>query len=284
MRLFITGANGQLGSELIESIKGHEVYAYDRKALNIVNLEDVYKCVLAVKPDIIVNCAAYTNVDKAESDYVTAFNVNTIGCANLAIVAKEVDARLIHVSTDFVFDGSKTTPYFEYDSTTPLGVYGQTKLAGEWEIRKRMEKYFIIRTSWLYGKNGNNFVKTMIRLGKEKDYVSVVTDQVGSPTLTTDLISAIIACFYSNAYGLYHFSNTGICSWNEFAKEIFMLMKIESDVLDITSKDFVRDAKRPAYSVLDTRMIQSALNLKIRNWKNALAFCLKEQRTSFDSE
>lgn len=273
MKILVIGAKGQLGSELCEYLRKNEAYtiiSHDSDTLDITSLSSSTEMIESIQPNIIVNCAAYTNVDGAEADFETAYKVNVLGCTHLAVIAQNIGCKLIHISTDFVFDGTKSAPYFEYDATTPLGVYGQTKLAGEWEIRNHMSRYFIIRTSWLYGKNGNNFVKTMIRLGKENGKVSVVTDQIGSPTLTSDLILAIEACFESSIFGVYHFSNAGACSWNEFAKAIFKAKKMAVDVLPTTSDAFVRPAKRPAYSVMNTNLIKSALGVKPRAWQEAL--------------
>lgn len=281
MKIMITGADGQLGSELAEHLFQHELFKYNRNTMDITNREKVLSVVRENSPEVIVNCAAYTNVDGSEGNYDSAYKVNVLGCSNLAEAAKLIDAKLIHISTDFVFNGIKDFPYTEYDATMPLGVYGQTKLAGEWAIRHRMDKWFILRTSWLYGKNGQNFVKTMIRMGKENDKVSVVTDQIGSPTCATDLIEVIKACLMSEQYGLYHFANAGECSWNMFAQAIFKHMGMDVQVLPTSSTDYIRPAKRPAYSVLDTRLVQSALHVKSRHWEDALKTCLEEYQGKF---
>jgi dTDP-4-dehydrorhamnose reductase len=283
MKVLITGADGQLGSELAEHLLEHELFKYNKDNLDITNREKVFDIITKDLPDVIINCAAYTNVDSSESNYEAAYKVNVLGCSNLAEAAKLTEAKLIHISTDFVFNGMKEFPYSEYDATMPLGVYGQTKLAGEWAIRQKMDKWFILRTSWLYGKNGQNFVKTMIRLGKENNAVSVVTDQVGSPTYVTDLIGAIKACLISDLYGIYHFANAGECSWNEFAHAIFKQMGMSVDVYPTNSDAFIRPAKRPSYSVLDTRLIQSAFQIVPRHWEDALKSCLIEHRERFEN-
>ena len=284
MKILVVGAAGQLGSELCEYLLKedlHDVYQYDKDAMDITNLLETMTVVKEIIPNVIINCAAYTNVDGAEQDYEAAYKINVLGCENLAKASVAVNAKLIHISTDFVFDGEKTKPYFEYDATGPMSVYGQTKLAGEWAIRHEMSRFIIIRTSWLYGKNGNNFVKTMIKLGKELPEISVVKDQVGSPTMVTDLIKLIVVALNSEHYGVYHFSNKGQCSWYDFAKEIFKLEGLELKVLETTSENYPRPARRPSFSVMDTRLCESTFNIKIREWQTALKACLAENRDNF---
>ena len=273
MKILITGSKGQLGKELMEYLSNNEnveVISYDRNQMDITNLNHMAEIIESKKPDVIINTAAYTNVDGSETDYNSAYSVNVIGARNIASVADKIGAKLIHISTDFVFDGKKDSLYFEYDSTNPLSVYGKTKLAGEWAVRNSCKKHFIIRTSWLYGKYGNNFVKTMLKLGLEKDSISIVTDQIGSPTLVEDLVKIIDVVMYSESYGVYHFSNSGFCSWNEFAKEIFKIKKYEIEVIDTNSIEYKRPAERPSFSAMDTSMLKSEFNLEIREWKEAL--------------
>ncbi len=274
MKILIMGANGQLGKELERYFnldETIELVLRDRDTLDIVNYKEVKETILSLKPDVIINAAAYTNVDGCETDYEGAYAVNVIGARNVAKVAHQVGCKLIHISTDFIFDGEKRMPYYEYDATNPLSVYGKTKLGGEWAIRNECSKFFIIRTSWLYGKFGNNFVKTMIKLGLERSELSVVTDQVGCPTYAADLVALIARVINSEAYGVYHFSNSGGCSWNEFAKEIFKQKQMAILVHDTTSAEFVRPATRPAYSVMDTKMTEVEFGVKIRSWQDALA-------------
>lgn len=277
MKVLITGANGQLGRELCEVLmgEGYEVFPYGKNDLNIGEIEAVRDALISNKPDVVINCAAYTKVDDCESHYSIAYAVNVIGPRNLAVICKALDVKLLHLSTDFVFSGDSDRPYFEYDPVQPLSVYGQTKLAGEKAIQREMTQYFIIRTSWLYGKYGHNFVKTMLSLAQTKKKVEVVSDQIGSPTLTTDLIHVIIKLMRTESYGLYHFANSGHCSWHEFADEIFI--KANADVVNkpISSEMLNRPAKRPRFSVMDTRMIQVELDYEIRHWKLALNEFLK---------
>ncbi len=277
MKVLVTGSNGQLGKELCEtlsSIEGYEVIGYDRKTLDISDYSRVKSIVSGFKPDAIINTAAYTNVDGCETDYFTAQSTNIVGARNVARAAEVVGAKVIHISTDFVFDGLKKMPYFEYDSTNPLSVYGKTKLAGEWAVRNECRRHFIIRTSWLYGKYGNNFVKTMIELGRKNDQIKVVADQVGSPTCVTDLISALTSIIVSEAYGTYHYSNQGNCSWNEFACFIFLQMEMDVTVEPIKTKELGRLADRPSYAVMDTRLIQETFGLKLTDWRESLSLFL----------
>lgn len=283
MKILIIGAKGQLGSELYEMLLEeavHEVKAHDKETLDITNYEQVQKELLEFKPDVIINTAAYTNVDGCETDYRGAYLVNVVGAMNLARASESISSKLIHISTDFVFEGLRKTPYFEYDETNPISAYGKTKLAGEWAVRNETKRHFILRTSWLYGKNGNNFVKTMIKIGKQNSEVKVVIDQVGTPTYTKDLIFAIKAVMNTELYGTYHFSNEGECSWNGFAKKIFELMDMKTEVLDTSSAEFIRPAKRPSYSVMDKNHIKAAFLLNIPTWENSLQAFIESEKTN----
>lgn len=273
MRILVTGSKGQLGRELCETLslnKDIQVIGHDRDTLDITSWSEVLKEVKAIKPNVIINTAAYTNVDACETDYSGAHAVNVIGAMNMARAAEQVGAKIIHISTDFVFDGKKGSSYFEYDATNPLSVYGKTKLAGEWAVRNECRNHFIIRTSWLYGKYGNNFVKTMFKLSEIKDNVEVVNDQIGSPTNVFDLVEVLKFLSGNESYGTYHFSNEGCCSWNEFAIKIFEILNLKTEVKPITSGSYGQLALRPSYSVLDTRLIQEITKLKIINWEDSL--------------
>lgn len=281
MKILVTGSKGQLGRELCETlnlINDVQVIGHDRDTLDITNWSELLQEIESIRPNVIINAAAYTNVDGCETDYNGAYAVNVIGARNVARAAQILGAKVIHISTDFVFDGNKGASYFEYDATNPLSVYGKTKLAGEWAVRNECRNHFIIRTSWLYGKYGNNFVKTMIKIGKQNDEIKVVTDQIGSPTYATDLVDVIQKCLYSDAFGVYHFSNKGNCSWNEFAKEIFFQMKMNTVVKDTTSVEFIRPATRPAFSVMDTDMIQASLEIEIKSWQESLASFIESEK------
>jgi dTDP-4-dehydrorhamnose reductase len=271
-RILVTGAEGQLGSDLVSCLHslGYRVFGMGKSKLDITNEDEVYEVVSLIKPNIIVHCAAYTQVDAAESQPDMAFLINGIGTRNIAIAAESIKAKLVYISTDYVFDGLSTTPYHEFSSVSPINIYGNSKLAGENLVRDFHSKFFIIRTSWVFGVNGHNFIKTMLSLSKEKDQLKVVSDQVGCPTYTVDLSKCIVQIMETNKYGIYHVSNSGSCSWYELAKELFQQTNINVNILPCTTEEFPRPAKRPKNSVLDH------MSLRINNfdvmphWKNAL--------------
>lgn len=275
-KILVTGANGQLGSELrvLSVNSNHEFLFTDVAELDITNREAVDNYVSEHGAEIIVNCAAYTNVDKAEDDTEMADNINHLAVKNLAEVSAKYKLILIHISTDYVFDGSKNTPYLETDATAPLGVYGHTKLDGEKAVTDSGCDYLIIRTSWLYSSFGNNFVKTIRRLTAEKDSLKVVFDQVGTPTYAADLASAILEIIETGKYksnsGIYHFSNEGVCSWYDFAIEIRNLSGNLCDIQPCHSDEFPSKVKRPNFSVLDKTKIKETFGLKIPYWKVSL--------------
>ena len=275
-KILVTGANGQLGSELrvLSVNSNHEFLFTDVAELDITNREAVDNYVSEHGAEIIVNCAAYTNVDKAEDDTEMADNINHLAVKNLAEVSAKYKLILIHISTDYVFDGSKNTPYLETDPTAPLGVYGRTKLDGEKAVTDSGCDYLIIRTSWLYSSFGNNFVKTIRRLTAEKDSLKVVFDQVGTPTYAADLASAILEIIETGKYksnsGIYHFSNEGVCSWYDFAIEIRNLSGNLCDIQPCHSDEFPSKVKRPNFSVLDKTKIKETFGLKIPYWKVSL--------------
>ncbi|MBI5234852.1 MAG: dTDP-4-dehydrorhamnose reductase [Deltaproteobacteria bacterium] len=283
MKILITGANGQLGTDLLLRLdkSGAIVIPFDREALDITDARAIARVVGSLKPDAIINCAAYTKVDLAEKERDKAFSVNRDGPALLARTAQGHGAQLIHISTDFVFDGKKSSPYNEDDQTAALNVYGESKLAGEIEIARRMSEYAIIRASWLYGASGANFVKTIIRLASERERLNVVYDQVGAPTSTTDLSDAVIALLQRRfdgtaKSGVYHFSNEGVASWYDFAVAILNEARLHGlslkcrSIEPILSKDYPTSARRPAYSVLDKTKIKKACGLVIPHWAAAL--------------
>lgn len=214
MRVLLTGANGQLGHDLVAILSNqHQVFGVSRQYMDITDLTRVLDVVQTIKPDIVIHAAAYTRVDYAESDQDRAYLVNTYGTRNVTVAAQQTGAKMIYLSTDYVFDGQSKLPYIEYDRVNPLNVYGKSKLAGEELVKTLSDKYFIVRTSWLYGKQGNNFVKTMLKLAENRNEVSVVDDQVGSPTYTKDLAWFLSILSETDKYGIYHASNTGACSW-----------------------------------------------------------------------
>lgn len=280
--ILVTGANGQLGSELrkLGFTVLDEVFYTDVAELDITSYEAVNKYVEEHEIDTIVNCAAYTAVDRAEDESALAAKINTEAVANLAKIAYKQDCLLIHVSTDYVFDGTGQSPYTEKDKTCPVSVYGRTKLAGEEAIVKSGCLHIIIRTAWLYSTFGNNFVKTILRLAKERTELNVVADQVGSPTYAEDLARAIVVIMENDDRGahegVYHFSNEGICSWFDFASEIVRLSGLSCEVNPVTTEEYPTKTKRPAYSVLDKTKIKKTFEVPVPDWQESLKKCMKD--------
>jgi dTDP-4-dehydrorhamnose reductase len=275
MVVLVTGSSGQLGQSLQFIANNYPEITFvfcNSKQLDITNLENCVEVFSQYQPNFCINTAAYTAVDKAESETEKAFAINVTGAKNLAEVSKQFNTVLLHISTDFVFDGNKNSPYTEEDLPNPTGVYGQTKLDGEKAVQAIWEKYFIIRTSWVYSQFGNNFMKTMLRLASERDTISVVNDQIGTPTNAVDLANSLISIIKSNsnAFGIYNFSNEGTCSWYDFAKKIFEFNDITINLLPIPTTNFPTPAKRPSYSVLDKSKIKTAFNLSIKSWEKSL--------------
>lgn len=285
MKILLAGINGQLGQELHPMlVKLGDVTWVDRETLDLSQPDMIRQVIGEVKPDSIVNACAYTAVDKAESESDLAMAVNGSGVGILAAEALKLGARLIHVSTDYVFDGSQSHPYQETDPTNPIGVYGRSKLAGEEAIQQVGGDYIIVRTAWVYGVGGvGNFVKTMLRLGSSRDELRVVTDQVGSPTWTKDLAEAIV-CMVQNSpeSGIYHYTNSGVCSWYDFAIAIFeeaaalgFPLQVQR-VVPITTAEYPTPAKRPAYSVLSHRKISAVMGTHPPHWRQSLRLMLKD--------
>ncbi len=281
--ILVTGANGQLGNEMRRLAGTGSVSRYiftDVAELDITDPEAVLRCVSDNHISVIVNCAAYTNVDKAEDDAETAERINHKAVENLAVACRERDAFLIHISTDYVFQGIGCLPCREDEPTNPLGVYGKTKLAGEQAIERAGCRYLIFRTAWLYSSFGNNFVKTMRRLTAERERLAVVFDQVGTPTYAGDLAALIYDIVESGKYktrqGIYHFSNEGVCSWYDFAKEIAALSGNDCDIRPCHSEEFPSKVKRPAFSVLDKTKVKKDFDYIIPYWKDSLVKCINE--------
>ena len=280
MVVLVTGASGQLGQAIQFIATNHLNINFvfcNSSDLDITNKENCTTIFHTIKPDYCINTAAYTAVDKAESESDKAHLINVVGAKNIAETCKEFDTNLIHISTDFVFDGTKNSPYNEMDLPNPKGVYGQTKLAGEKAIQNVFSNYFIIRTSWVYSQFGNNFMKTMLRLASERDTISVVDDQIGTPTNAVDLAEVIVQIILNNSqqscpenYGIYNFSNEGQCSWYEFAKKIFETNEIKVNLFPIPSTAFPTPAVRPKYSVLDKIKIKTTFGIEIKSWEQAL--------------
>lgn len=273
MVVVVTGASGQLGQALQAIAPKHSTLQFhfaSSAEADITNKENLQEVFNRLKPDFCINAAAYTAVDKAESEPEKAHLINVTGAKNLAEVCKGYNTTLVHVSTDFVFDGSKNTPYTEEDETNPQGVYGKTKREGEQEIEKILTAHYIIRTSWLYSEYGNNFMKTMVRLGNERDSLGVVNDQTGTPTNANDLAEAILQIIESGKkeYGIYHYSNEGVATWYDFAKKIFEVNTISVDLKPIATADYPTPAKRPVYSVMDKSKIKRVFGLNVSGWKD----------------
>ncbi|PIF06524.1 MAG: dTDP-4-dehydrorhamnose reductase [Draconibacterium sp.] len=286
MKILVTGAYGQLGNEIEAISKDFKQWKFvftDVDKLDITDETAVGRLIENEQPDFLVNCAAYTGVDKAETDKEAAFKVNTLAPRILARQTKKVNARMIHISTDYVFNGKGFRPYSETDATMPLGVYGKTKLEGEQNCLRENHQAIIIRTSWLYSAYGNNFVKTMLRLGNERDKLNVVFDQVGSPTYAGDLALIVLEIIHrteieSDSFipGIYHYSNEGVASWYDFAKAIFEFSGLQCDVFPVLSEAFPTVAKRPNYSVLDKTKIKTTFHCTIPYWKESLRRCIQK--------
>ena len=290
MVVLVTGASGQLGqslqflakSQFTINIKNQkendlEFIFCNSTELDITDSNNVQNIFDKYKPNFCINTAAYTAVDKAESEPEKAYLINVVGAKNLAAACNQYNATLLHISTDFVFDGSKKSPYTEIDLPNPAGVYGQTKLDGEKVVQEICAKHYIIRTSWVYSQFGNNFLKTMLRLASEKDSLSVVNDQIGTPTNAVDLAAVLIKIIQNsiqyptkNNYGIYNFSNEGYCSWYDFAKKIFEFNNSKINLQPIATFGYPTPAKRPIYSVLDKSKIKNTFNLQIKTWQESL--------------
>lgn len=286
MVVLVTGSNGQLGQSLqFISAKYPEInFVFCTSIeLDISNFENCKSIFKKHNPTFCINTAAYTAVDKAEMEVEKAKRINVTGVQNIAEICKENNTILVHISTDFIFDGNKNAPYVEKEEPNPSAIYGQTKLDGEIAIKKTWHKHFIIRTSWVYSQFGNNFMKTMLRLGSERESLSVVNDQIGTPTNAVDLAEALlkIVCHSElvseSNFGTYNFSNEGQCSWYDFAKEIFKQTKTDIDLKPITTEAYPTPAKRPKYSVLDKSKIKETFGISILDWKTSLYNLLQKK-------
>lgn len=303
MKVVITGGKGQLGIELerqLKDIEGVQVYSFSKEALDIANKNQVQEVLYKLRPQVVVNCAAYTAVDLCEDEEDKAYAINAVGPYHLAVVSSEIGAKLIQISTDYVFSGDfnlekdvdiqgstpleirhemamASHPWVEEDAVAPQNIYGKSKLAGEEAVREYCKKHFILRTAWLYGE-GNNFVRTMLKLARAHGELNVVGDQYGTPTYTKDLAVAIINLMQTEHYGTYHATCEGMCSWYDFALEIFKLTELEVKVNKVTSEEFVRTARRPYYSVLENTNLKKLGMNTFRSWQEALAEYLEVDR------
>lgn len=285
MNVLITGAHGQLGNEMAQvsaNSKDHYIFT-DIDELDITDLDAILALVKEKQINVIVNCAAYTNVDKAEEEEKTADLINNVAVGYLAMAAKSVGATLIHVSTDYVFNGENNVPYTERDMTEPTGIYGKTKLAGENAVVNSGCNYIILRTAWLYSIWGNNFVKTMLRLTKEREVLSVIFDQIGTPTYAGDLADAIdwiIKRRMVDQKGIYHFTNEGVCSWYDFTVAICQMGGNDCDVRPIHCDEYPSKVRRPHYSVLDKTRFRETFGYKIPHWAESLEKCINQLKAT----
>ncbi len=279
MRILVTGARGMLGTDLVCILeeKGHEIFATDVEELDVTKIGFLRKMIGDICPDVVINCAAYTDVDKAEEEPEKAFLVNGLGVKNLALVCKDLDIDLCHISTDYVFDGTKDGAYTPDDPPNPINTYGKSKLAGEKYIQEILKKFYIIRSSWMYGKYGKNFVYKVLDLVKKQNELRVVDDQVGSPTWSVTLARVIVDIVETKKYGIYHvtdWTDNGI-SWYQFAREIVRLSGLKTNVIPAKTKEFPLPAKRPKNSVLDLTTVKSLLNERLPSWLESLQKFLK---------
>ena len=278
MKVLVNGANGQLGTDLCKVLQHFEVIPLAHKDIEIADMDSVKQALNKYKPDIIINTAAYVRVDNCEIEQDKAFLINALGARNVAVVVQELGAKLVHISTDYVFGGNsqpRTTPYTEFDMPISLSVYGKSKLAGEDFVRHLCQKHFIIRASGLFGiagasGKGGNFVETILRLAKEKDELRVINDQVFSPTYTKDLAGKITQLINTEYYGIFHITNKGSCSWYEFAKEILKQAELKTTVIPVTSDRYSQKARRPCFSVLDNYHLRLLDMDDMRPWQEAL--------------
>lgn len=280
MRVFVTGALGMLGQDLIPVLKaaGDEVILSGSQArdipgyvrLNITDLDATKRAIAQARPDIVINCAAYTNVDGAEADPDAAYRVNALGTWNLALACKEIGAAMLQVSTDYVFDGTKGAAYDEYDMPNPQSVYGRSKYAGEQHLQQVLSRFYIVRTAWLYGHHGKNFVETILKAAAERPELKVVNDQWGCPTWTRDLAEAISRIIRTGRYGIYHATGRGACTWMDFARKIVEKGGMTTPVLPQTTEELNRPAPRPRYSVMRNRSLELAELTPLPPWEEAL--------------
>lgn len=261
MKVLVTGANGQLGYDVVKELQKQniECYGATRQDFDIVDFEATKKFITNYMPDAVIHCAAYTAVDKAEDEQGLCYLVNASATENIAEICRKINAKMLYISTDYVFDGTKDGFYEVDDEPNPINVYGKTKLLGEQAVQKILDKYFIVRISWVFGEHGNNFVKTMLRLGKERKEINVVADQYGSPTYTADLAPLLVEMIKTEKYGVYHATNEGVCTWAEFAEEIFKIAGMNVKVNHITTAEYPTRAKRP----MNSRLSKESLKDKI---------------------
>ena len=278
MRVLVTGVNGQLGYDVVHELekRGHEAIGVDIGEMDITKPDEVHRGMETAHPDAVIHCSAYTAVDRAEEEVDLCRKVNAEGTKYIAEECAVQGCKLLYLSTDYIFSGDGERPWEPDDDAAPLNVYGLTKYEGEQEIKSRMDHYFIVRISWVFGINGNNFIKTMLRLGKERGAVSVVNDQIGSPTYTYDLARLVIDMIQTDRYGTYHATNEGLCSWYEFACEIFQQAGMDVEVTPVSSDEFPAKAKRPSNSRMSKTLLDDNGFERLPSWQDALGRYLKE--------
>lgn len=280
MKVLVTGVKGQLGYDVVNELekRGHTAIGTDVEEMDITDAEKVREVLNAEKPDAVIHCAAYTAVDAAEDNVELCRKINAEGTENIAKACKELGCKLLYVSTDYVFNGEGERPWKPDDEREPLNVYGQTKYEGELAVEKYVEKFFIVRIAWVFGINGKNFIKTMLRLGEDHDELTVVADQIGSPTYTYDLARLLVDMIGSDKYGRYHATNEGLCSWYDFAVEIFRQAGMDVRVRPVTSEEYPAKAKRPHNSRMDKAKLEENGFERLPDWKDALGRYLKALR------
>ncbi len=280
MKVLVTGAKGQLGYDVVNELKkrNHEAIGVGSDKMDITDRDSVEKIFEETKVDAVVHCAAYTSVDAAEDNKGLCMKVNVEGTKNIAKACKKIDAKMIYISTDYVFNGEGEKPWKPEDECAPLNVYGRSKYEGELAVEKYLDKYFIVRIAWVFGINGKNFVKTMLNLGETKDEINVVNDQFGSPTYTYDLSRLLVDMLETEKYGKYHATNEGVCTWYEFAKEIFRQADMRVNVNPVTSDMFCARAKRPHNSKMAKGKLDEQGFIRLPDWRDALTRYLKNQK------
>lgn len=278
MKVLVTGVKGQLGFDVMNELqkRGIEAVGVDIEEMDITDSLSVKKVITQAAPDVVIHCAAYTAVDAAEENEAVCRKVNADGTENIAKVCRMLDCKMIYISTDYVFDGKGTRPWEPDDERHPLNVYGQTKYEGELAVQKNLTKYFIVRIAWVFGKNGKNFIRTMLNLAKTHDTITVVNDQFGSPTYTYDLAKLLVDMTESDKYGIYHATNEGICSWYEFACEIFKQAGVNVNVIPVTAAEYQAKAKRPENSRMSKSKLTENGFERLPSWQDALSRYLKE--------
>lgn len=270
MKLMVTGAGGMLGQSLVPCLEArdHQVIDLPKEKLDVTHYNQVLEAIGKEKPDLVIHCAAYTKVDQAESEPGLAYLINGYGTENISVACAKHNIPMLYVSSDYVFDGEQNTPYTTWDRTRPLSVYGKSKLAGEKAVQRHLTRFYIVRTSWLYGPNGRNFVDTIHSMAQERDTLRVVSDQIGTPTCTLSLSETIADLIVTGRWGIYHACDDGVTSWYEFAKEIVAGLPVQ--VIPIETKDMPRPATRPKYSVLDKTTTVNTIGRELQPWKESL--------------